>query len=128
MATFGYAQGYMHPEQTTANQRQEIKHAGYKLDYWFADEGVSGTTSARGCPKFKELLGKIGNGESLIASKIDRLGRDALDIQKTVKELKGKGVRVHIVQLGATNLTSSAGKMLLAMLAGLRRNGTRFDR
>jgi putative DNA-invertase from lambdoid prophage Rac len=59
----------------------------------------------------------IRSGESLVVSRIDRLGRDALDIQKTVKELEGLGVRVHVVQLGGTDLTSSAGKMLLAMLA-----------
>jgi DNA invertase Pin-like site-specific DNA recombinase len=116
MAAFGYAR-VSTSEQTTANQRQEIEHAGYKLDYWFADEGVSGTTPAGSRPKFKELLSKIRSGESLIVSKIDRLGRDALDIQKTVKELKEIGVRVHVVQLGGTDLTSAAGKMLLAMLS-----------
>jgi putative DNA-invertase from lambdoid prophage Rac len=52
----------------------------------------------------------------LVVSKIDRLGRDALDIQKTVRQLKQMGVRVQAVQLGGTDLTSSAGKMLLAML------------
>lgn len=116
MATFGYAR-VSTSEQTTANQRQEIERSGYKLDYWFADEGVSGTTPACNRPKFKELLGKIRSGESLVVTKIDRLGRDALDIQKTVKDPKGLGVRVHVVQLGGTDLTSSAGKMLLAMLS-----------
>ena len=116
MATFGYAR-VSTSDQTTANQRQEIESAGYNLDYWFADDGVSGATPAKDRPKFRELLGKIRSGESLIVSKIDRLGRDALDIQKTVKTLRDMGVRVHVVQLGGTDLTSSAGKMLLAMLA-----------
>jgi putative DNA-invertase from lambdoid prophage Rac len=116
MATFGYARVSTH-DQTTANQRQEIERSGYAIDYGFADEGVSGSTTARDRPKFKETLGKIHSGESPIVSKIDPLGRDALDIQKTVKELKEMGVRVHVVQLGGTDLTSAAGKMLLAMLA-----------
>jgi DNA invertase Pin-like site-specific DNA recombinase len=63
------------------------------------------------------MLGKIRKGESLVVTKIDRLGRDALDIQSTVKQLKALGVRVFVTQLGATDLTKSAGKMLLAMLA-----------
>ena len=54
--------------------------SGYKLDYWFADEGISGATPARDRPKFKELVEKIRSGETLVVSKIDRLGRDALDI------------------------------------------------
>jgi putative DNA-invertase from lambdoid prophage Rac len=115
MATFGYARVSTH-DQSTANQKQEIEKAGYKLDYWFTDEGVSGATAACERPKFKELLEKIRSGESLVVSKIDRLGRDALDIQKTVRQLKHMGVRVQVVQLGGTDLTSSAGKMLLAML------------
>jgi len=96
---------------------KEIERAGYTIDYWFAGEGVSGATTARDRPKFKEMLGQIRKDESLIVSKIDRLGRDALDIQRTVKDLRSLGVRVHVVQLGGTDLTSSAGKMLLAMLA-----------
>ena len=40
-----------------------------------------------------------------------------MDIQQTVKQLKALGVRVFVTQLGATDLTNSAGKMLLAMLA-----------
>jgi putative DNA-invertase from lambdoid prophage Rac len=115
MATFGYARVSTH-DQSTANQKQEIEKSGYKIDFWFADEGVSGATPARDRPKFKELLEKIRSGESLVVSKIDRLGRDALDIQKTVRQLKQMGVRVQVVQLGGTDLTSSAGKMLLTML------------
>ena len=54
---------------------------------------------------------------NLRVTKIDRLGCDAVDIQQTVTQLKVLGVRVFVTQLGATDLTNSAGKMLLAMLA-----------
>ena len=104
-------------DQTTENQRIEIERAGYRIDYWFADEGVSGAVLASERPQFREMLGKIRKGESLVVTKIDRLGRDALDIQSTVKQLKALGVRVFVTQLGATDLINSAGKMLLAMLA-----------
>jgi DNA invertase Pin-like site-specific DNA recombinase len=70
-------------------------------------------------PRFGELLSKIRHSETLVVTKIDRLGRDAVDIQQTVKSLKAMGVRVYVTQLGATDLTSSAGKMLLAMLSAL---------
>lgn len=40
-----------------------------------------------------------------------------MDIQATVRNLKAMGVRVYVTQLGGTDLTSSAGKMLLAMLS-----------
>ena len=116
MAIFGYGRVSTN-DQTTENQRIEIERAGYTIDYWFADEGVSGAVLASQRPQFREMLGKIRKGESLVVTKIDRLGRDALDIQATVKQLKALGVRVFVTQLGATDLTNSAGKMLLAMLA-----------
>jgi hypothetical protein len=93
MATFGYGR-VSTQDQSTDNQRMEIERAGYSIDYWFADEGVSGAVLASQRPQFREMLGKIRKGESLVVTKIDRLGRDALDIQGTVKELKALGVRV----------------------------------
>jgi DNA invertase Pin-like site-specific DNA recombinase len=116
MATFGYGR-VSTQDQSTDNQRLEIERAGYKIDYWFADEGVSGAVLASQRPQFRDMLTKIRKGESLVVTKIDRLGRDAVDIQQTVKQLKELGVRVFVTQLGATDLTNSAGKMLLAMLA-----------
>lgn len=116
MATFGYGR-VSTQDQTTENQRLEIESAGYKLDYWFADDGVSGAVLASQRAQFREMLGKIRDGEVLVVTKIDRLGRDAIDIQQTVKAFKVAGVRVYVTQLGGTDLTSSAGKMLLAMLA-----------
>jgi len=116
MATFGYTR-VSTKEQTTDNQRMEIEAAGYAVDYWFTDEGVSGAVLAGARPQFKLLLSKIRKGESVVVTKIDRLGRDAIDIQQTVKAFTVAGVRVYVTQLGGTDLTSSAGKVLLAMLA-----------
>jgi len=116
MATFGYGR-VSTQDQTTDNQRLEIERAGYTIDYWFADEGVSGAVLAAQRPQFRDMLTKIRAGESLVVTKIDRLGRDAVDIQQTVKQFKALGVRVFVTQLGATDLTNSAGKMLLGMLA-----------
>jgi DNA invertase Pin-like site-specific DNA recombinase len=85
MATFGYGR-VSTQDQSTHNQRLEIERAGYSIDYWFADEGVSGAVLASERPQFREMLGKIRRSESLVVTKIE-LGRDALDIQSTVKQL-----------------------------------------
>jgi putative DNA-invertase from lambdoid prophage Rac len=75
MAVFGYGRVISTHDQATANQRQEIERAGYAIDYWFADKSVSAPRSRRERPKFKETLTKIRKLESLVVSKIDRLGR-----------------------------------------------------
>lgn len=51
MAIFGYGR-VSTKEQTTENQRREIEAAGYAVDFWHADDGVSGKVSAAQRPQF----------------------------------------------------------------------------
>ena len=118
MAIFAYSR-VSTKDQTTANQRLEIEGAGYKVDYWFSDEGVSGKVSASLRPQFKALMGQIRDGETLVVSKLDRLGRDAQDVGATIKALAARKIEVIVLQLGKLDLTSPAGKLMLTMLAAV---------
>lgn len=118
MATFAYGR-VSTKDQTTENQRIEIERAGYKVDYWFADEGVSGKMQASQRPQFKALLNQIRDGETLVVSKLDRLGRDAQDVGATIKSLAARKIEVIVLQLGKMDLTSPAGKLMLNMLAAI---------
>ena len=120
MAIFGYGR-VSTGQQTTENQRLELEQAGYLIqpEFWFADEGISGKVSANQRPAFIKLKEQIRSGETLVVSKLDRLGRDAIDVLQTVKELGTKGVKVIVHQLGNTDLTSPAGKLLLMMLSAV---------
>jgi putative DNA-invertase from lambdoid prophage Rac len=118
VATFAYGR-VSTKDQTAENQRLEIERAGYKADYWYADEGVSGKVSASQRPQFAKLLGQISDGETLVVSKLDRLGRDALDVGATIKALGVRKIQVIVLQLGKLDLTSPAGKMMLTMLAAV---------
>jgi putative DNA-invertase from lambdoid prophage Rac len=107
--------------QSTDNQRLELAQAGYQIpdEFWFSDRGISGKTCAAQRPEFSNLLSKIRSGETLVVSKLDRLGRDAVDVMQTIRLLGDRQVKVIVVQLGSTDLTSTAGKMLLTMLAAV---------
>ena len=120
MKTFGYGR-VSTGQQTTENQRLELEQAGYLIEtgFWFADDGISGKVSASQRPAFIKLKEQIRSGETLVVSKLDRLGRDAIDVLQTVKELGAKGVKVIVHQLGNTDLTSPAGKLLLMMLSAV---------
>jgi DNA invertase Pin-like site-specific DNA recombinase len=86
MAHFGYGR-VSTTQQTTDNQRLELEQAGYQIepDFWFADEGISGKVSASQRPAFKAMLGQMRKDEVLVVSKLDRLGRDAIDVLQTVR-------------------------------------------
>jgi DNA invertase Pin-like site-specific DNA recombinase len=118
MAIFGYGR-VSTKEQTTENQRREIEVAGYAVDYWYADEGVSGKVSAMQRPQFAKMLSQIRDGETLVVTKLDRLGRDAQDVGATIKMLAGRRIEVIVLQLGKLDLTSTAGKLMLTMLAAV---------
>jgi DNA invertase Pin-like site-specific DNA recombinase len=118
MATFACARVSTR-EQDVENQRMEIERAGYPVTYWFADEGVSGSSQAAQRPQFKMLLGQIRDGETLVVTKLDRLGRDAQDVGATIKMLTARKIQVIVLQLGQLDLTSSAGKLMLSMLAAV---------
>jgi putative DNA-invertase from lambdoid prophage Rac len=117
MAVFGYGR-VSTKEQTSENQRLEIEKV-HKLDFWFADHGVSGSTVALQRPEFGGLLQKIRDGETLIVSKLDRLGRSAVDVGSTLRTLEQRNIKVIVLQLGLLDMTSPVGKAMLTMLSAI---------
>lgn len=55
----------------------------------------------------------------LILTKLDRLGRNAMDVRATVEQLTADSIRVHCLALGGVDLTSAAGKMTMSVLSAL---------
>jgi putative DNA-invertase from lambdoid prophage Rac len=103
--------------QTTENQIQEIEVAGFHVEpHRVVAETVSGSTPIAQRPGFAKLLDRLEAGDVLIVTKLDRLGRDAIDVSSTVKKLAEMGVRVHCLALGGVDLTSSAGTMTMNVL------------
>jgi putative DNA-invertase from lambdoid prophage Rac len=103
--------------QTTENQVREIEAAGFQVDpRRLITESVSGASAIEQRPGFMKLLDRMESGDLLIVTKMDRLGRNAMDVQATVKRLDAADIRVHCLQLGGADLTSAAGKMIMGML------------
>ena len=104
-------------EQTTDNQLQEIAAAGFTVHpRRRMAETISGTVCARERPGFVKLIDRMEEGDILVVTKLDRLGRNAMDVAATVAELATIGVRVHCLALGGVDLTSSTGKLTLGVI------------
>ena len=104
-------------DQTTENQVQEIAAAGYQLTpQRTIVETVSGSVVAAEREGWSRLLNKLEAGDILIVTKLDRLGRNAMDVRATVETLADAGVRVHCLALGGMDLTSAAGKMTMGVI------------
>lgn len=107
-------------EQTNQNQLHEIVAAGFQIaDNRVVAETVSGSVAAMERHGFKKLIDRLEAGDILIVTKLDRLGRNAMDVRATVERLDGIGVKVHCLALGGVDLTSPAGKMTMAVIAAV---------
>lgn len=107
-------------EQTTDNQIQEIAVSGFQVDSRrIIAETVSGSVAAMERKGFLTLLNKLESGDVLVVTKLDRLGRNAMDVRATVERLASVGVRVHCLALGGADLASPAGKMTMGVIAAV---------
>jgi len=103
--------------QTTENQIREIEAAGFSIEpRRIITETISGSVAIAQRSGFIRLMDKLEAGDVLIVTKLDRLGRDAIDVSTTVARLEELGVRVHCLALGGVDLTSSAGKMTMNVI------------
>lgn len=107
-------------DQTTDNQVQEIAASGFLVNGpRIITETVSGSMAAMERKGFLALLNKLESGDVLVVTKLDRLGRNAMDVRATVERLSALGVRVHCLALGGADLTSPAGRMTMGVIAAV---------
>jgi putative DNA-invertase from lambdoid prophage Rac len=103
--------------QATDNQLQEIKAAGFKVEpRRVVTETISGNVAtAQRCGSTR-LLDRLEPSDVLVVTKLDRLGRNVMDVSSTVTKLAELGVRVHCLALGGVDLTSSTGKLTMSVI------------
>jgi putative DNA-invertase from lambdoid prophage Rac len=71
--------------QTTENQLREIEAAGFAVDKRrIVSETVSGSSAIEQRPCFVKLMDRLERDDVLIVTKLDRLGRNAMDVTATV--------------------------------------------
>ena len=68
-------------------------------------------------PKFQRLLEVLQEGDTLVACKLDRFARTAIEGVQVVRELFERGVRVHILNMGLVENTLTGNLILTVMLA-----------
>jgi putative DNA-invertase from lambdoid prophage Rac len=103
-----------HTSQSIESQRAALSN-GRQFDREFSDEGVSGAIPSADRPGFAKMLEYIREGDTLHVFAVDRLGRDAIDVQTTIRALLAKGVTVEIRGIG--QIARGVGELIIAVLA-----------
>ncbi|MFT5758581.1 MAG: putative DNA-invertase from lambdoid prophage Rac [Alteromonadaceae bacterium] len=116
MRTFAYCR-VSTTEQTTENQVIAIRKAGYEIQASrVIEETISGSTSTMQRKEFSNLINnKLESGDLLVVLKLDRLGRNNIDVQNTILMLQKKEIKIVCLDLPVSDLSSAEGKLMLQM-------------
>jgi len=119
MATFCYLR-VSTQDQTTEQQLTQITNAGHHVekDRVFVEHGVSGKIPALQREQFQRLNDRLHPGDILVVTKLDRLGRDILDVIETVRSFTSRGIALVVLGLGTLD-NSAQSNLTLNMLAAI---------
>ena len=111
----GYGRVSSDGQDLTA-QVEALREAG--CEKWFVEK-VTGTTTKNRI-QLMELLEYVREGDTVVVTKIDRLARSIIDLNKIVSELNDKGVNVVFLRdnitFGAGNDNTSLNKLMFNIL------------
>ena len=110
MAKIGYAR-VSTTDQDTAIQVEALKKAGCTV---IRKEKKSGTSTV-GRKELATILDFIGEGDTLVVTRIDRLARSIADLQTIVVQLSAKGAKLQATEQ-PIDTSTAAGKAFLDML------------
>jgi len=104
---YGYARvstaGQAKDGNSLEAQEKLLQDAGAAV---IMSDSFTGTKLDR--PQLQVLLDKLQPGDTLIVSKLDRMARSLADGSRLVTELIGRGVRVHILNIGVMDNTPAS--------------------
>lgn len=117
--TFAYVR-VSKTEQNPENQINEIEAAGFNIEpHRIITETISGSLPIMRRKEFIRLLDKMEKEDVLVVTKLDRLGRNAIDVIATIGKLEQIGIKVYCLALGGVDLTSPTGKMTMGVIAAV---------
>lgn len=111
---YGYARVSTRGQATHGNSLEEqvsrLKEEGCET---IVEEQYTGTTTNR--PKFSKMIDELKQGDTLVVTKLDRFARSAAEGSNVIKELQGRGVKVHVLNMGLID-DSNVGHLIANIL------------
>ena len=95
-------------KESQKTDRQKLTLERYAADNNFKydaiiEERISGTVKAENRPLYRDLKTRLREGDILVVSDLDRLGRDADDTIRECKDLKAKGIKLIALDIPYMN-------------------------
>lgn len=113
---YGYARVSSDKQNNYGTSLQDqvsvLKANGAEIVY---SDHYTGTKMSR--PEFDKLVGLLRDGDTLIVTKLDRLGRTSEGMIHLIKDLLARNITVKVLNMGTIENTP-VGKMIVTFLAG----------
>ena len=105
--------------QIIDRQQTDLLAAGVCRDDVYVDHGVSGARASR--PQFDAAMKALHEGDTLVVTTLDRLGRSTANLLALPTELKQRGAALRVLNLGGDNVDTSTpmGSMMFTIMAAL---------
>jgi DNA invertase Pin-like site-specific DNA recombinase len=98
-------------DQNTSSQEDALKNAG--VDQIFIDT-FTGTKSSR--PQLDRMKEQLRSGDTILITRLDRLGRSTKDLLNLVSELDDLGVNLQVLEQNINTATPD-GKLFFTLIA-----------
>lgn len=105
--------------QDAQRQIEDLLSAGVRRDDLYMDHGVSGVHASR--PEFDRAMAALQDGDTMVVTTLDRLGRSTQNMLELAQRLRGQGVRLRVLNLGGgeVDTASPMGSMVFTVMAAL---------
>jgi DNA invertase Pin-like site-specific DNA recombinase len=106
-------------QQSTDRQESDLLAAGVRRDDLYVDQAVSGARASR--PELDRALGALQEGDTLVITTLDRLGRSTQNMLAFADELRARGAGLRVLNLGGGDVDTATpiGSMLFTIMAAL---------
>ena len=105
--------------QDADRQVEDLLAAGVRRDDLYVDHGVSGARASR--PKFDKALAALEDGDTLVITTLDRLGRSTQNMLTFAEMLRERGAGLRVLNLGGGDVDTHTpmGSMVFTVMAAL---------
>jgi DNA invertase Pin-like site-specific DNA recombinase len=105
--------------QDTDRQQVDLLAAGVRRDDLYVDHGVSGARASR--VELDKAMEALHDGDTLVVTTLDRLGRSTINMLALADQIKGKGAGLRVLNLGGGDVDTSTpmGGMVFTVMAAL---------
>ena len=105
--------------QDTDRQTTDLLRAGVRRDDLYTDHGLSGARTNR--PELDKALEALHDGDTLIITTLDRLGRSTANMLELAATLRERGIGLRVLNLGGGDVDTSTpmGSMVFTVMSAL---------